>query len=562
MKFIICFIFAVVCSVIASFAGVTVQGETSGGACNKKPNIIVFLVDDMGWQDSSYPFWSDESGKPKKTFLNKRYRTPNMEKLASMGMSFTDAYAHPLCTPSRVSLMSGMNPARHHVTCWVREQNKTTDGNNKNLQPPNWALNGLQPAGILTKGTTKRPISGEKMSYNMTRPFATALTLPAMLKKCGYVTIHCGKAHFGTQGTPGANPLNMGFDYNIAGSEIGNPADYRGSMHYGAGFNHVRGLDENNYYQDDVFLTEALTQEAIKRLDAIRTNPNEADKPFYLYMAHYALHVPLDKRAYDKRFSDNYKDPKDGYKWSKMEKHYAGLIEGMDKSLGDIMNYLKKHHLDKNTVLVFMSDNGGLAGFGRLGNRDANYPLSFGKGSCMEGGIREPMMFFWPGVTQGGSRCNVPVIIEDFFPTILEIAGCRNINVPQKLDGLSLVPLLKGERFSKNRPLLFHQPNNWLEGSRYDQEYTSATALRQGDWKLIYRHWNQSFELYHLTEDIGERINLVSKEPQKVKVLASIMGKLLRERKAQMPIYKKDNELGAPAGSLVPWPDRVKAFGF
>lgn len=123
------------------------------------------------------------------------------------------------------------------------------------------------------------------MRYHMTRPFATAATLPEMLKKCGYVTVHCGKAHFGTQGTPGSNPLNMGFDYNIAGTEIGHPADYRGSRHYGKGFNHVRGLDENNYYQDDVFLTEALAREAIKRLEAIRTNPREAGKPFYLYMA-------------------------------------------------------------------------------------------------------------------------------------------------------------------------------------------------------------------------------------------------------------------------------------
>lgn len=394
----------------------------------------------MGWQDTSVPFWTDEKGQPVKTFLNKRYRTPNMEKLAAQGMTFTDAYAHPLCTPSRVSLMSGMNPSRHRVTNWVRQQNQTTDQNSKNLQPPDWALNGLQPVGTPAKGVTKRPISGEDMHYNMTRPFATAITLPQLLKKCGYVTVHCGKAHFGTQGTPGSNPLNMGFDYNIAGTEIGHPADYRGSKHYGKGFNHVRGLDENNYYQDDVFLTEALTQEAIKRLEAIRNNPKEAGKPFYLYLAQYALHSPLDERAYDKRFADAYKDPQDGHAWSPREKHYSGLIEGMDKSLGDIMKYLKDNNLDKNTVLVFMSDNGGLAISGRLGNVDSNYPLSFGKGGCMEGGIREPMIISWPGVTKGGARCSVPVIIDDFLPTLLDMAGCRNLKTPQKLDGLSLCP--------------------------------------------------------------------------------------------------------------------------
>ena len=557
MKFSACLLSAA-CGAFSLLAGASAQSNTSHPVSGKKPNIIVFLVDDMGWQDTSHPFWSDDRGNPKKTFLNKRYRTPNMEKLAAQGMTFTDAYAHPLCTPSRVSLMSGMNPARHRVTCWVREQNGTTDRNNKNLQPPDWALNGLQPVGIPARGTTKRPISGEDMHYNMTRPFVTAATLPEMLKKCGYVTVHCGKAHFGTQGTPGSNPLNMGFDYNIAGTEIGHPADYRGSKHYGKGFNHVRGLDENNYYQDDVFLTEALTLEALKRLEAIRTNPKEAGKPFYLYMAQYALHAPLDERAYDKRFADSYKNPEDGHKWSPVEKHYSG---GMDKSLGDIMKYLKEHDMDKNTVLVFMSDNGGLAISGRLGNEDANYPLSFGKGSCMEGGIREPMIVSWPGVTKGGSRCAVPVVIDDFFPTLLDIAGCRNAKVPQKLDGLSLVPLLKGGRFPADRPLLFHQPNNWGENNRQAPQYGASTALRHGDWKLIYRHGNQSFELYNLKKDIGEKENLAAREPRKLKEMAGLMGKLLRERKAQMPTYKKGNELGAPEGSSVPWPDQVKKGG-
>ena len=327
--------------------------------------------------------------------------------------------------------------------------------------------------------------------------FTPVLGLPALLKKQGYTTIHCGKAHFGSKNTPGANPKLFGFDYNIAGTEIGGPADYRGSQKYGTGNFHVRGLDENNYYENDVFLTEALTQEVLKRLDAIRNNPKEADKPFYLYMSHYAIHAPFDMRGYDKRFAEDYSNPNDGHNWSDNEKRYSALIQGMDKSLGDIMKYLKEHDMDKNTVLVFMSDNGGLAISGRLGNEDANYPLSFGKGSCMEGGIREPMIVSWPGVTKGGSRCAVPVVIDDFFPTLLDIAGCRNAKVPQKLDGLSLVPLLKGGRFPADRPLLFHQPNNWGENNRQAPQYGASTALRHGDWKLIYRHGNQSFELYN-----------------------------------------------------------------
>lgn len=186
----------------------------------------------------------------------------------------------------------------------------------------------------------------------MDKPFTPVLALPALLKKQGYTTIHCGKAHFGTKNTPGANPKLFGFDYNIAGTEIGGPADYRGSQKYGTGNFHVQGLDENNYYENDTFLTEALTQEALKRLDAIRQDPREANKPFYLYMAHYAIHAPFDMRGYDKRFAENYSNPNDGHKWSDNEKRYSGLIEGMDKSLGDIREYLKKNNLDKNTIFV------------------------------------------------------------------------------------------------------------------------------------------------------------------------------------------------------------------
>ena len=230
----------------------------------------------------------------------------------------------------------------------------------------------------------------------------------------------------------------------------------------------------------------------------------------------------------------------------------------MDKSLGDVMKYLKDNNLDKNTVLVFMSDNGGLALSGRLGNVDSNYPLAFGKGGCMEGGIREPMSVSWPGVTRGGSRCSVPVIIDDFLPTLLDMAGCRNLKTPQKLDGLSLVPLLKGAQVPADRPLLFHQPNNWGEGSNSARQYGASTALRRGDWKLIYRHADQSFELYNLRKDISEKNNLASTEPKKVKEMASMMGKLLRERKALMPTYKKGNSQGVAAGTQVAWPDHVK----
>lgn len=529
----------------------------------RKPNIIVFLVDDMGWQDTSVPFQYDRNGKPVKTFLNNRYKTPNMESLAGQGMVFTSAYAQPVCSPSRVSLMTGMNAARHRVTNWTLKRDQTTDANHKQvLPPPDWCINGLQPAGTKATGTTKAPISGEQINYEMNKPFATATALPRLLKDSGYVTVHCGKAHFGSRDTPGANPLNFGFDYNIAGTERGGPADYRGSQHYGKGDFQVKGLDENNYYENDVFLTEALTIEALKRLDQIRNSPTESKKPFYLYMSHYAVHAPFDQRGYDKRFADKYKNPGDGHPWSDNEKRYSGLIEGMDKSLGDIMNYLKQHGLDGNTVILFMSDNGGLAISGRMGNELSNYPLSHGKGSGREGGIREPMIVRWPGVTKAGSRCDAPVIIEDFFPSVLQLAGVVNPETVQTIDGKSFVPLLKGVKGDHERPLLFHFPNIWGEGNGFSENYAPFSALRQGDWKLIYWHIDQRFELFNLEQDISEQNNLAANEPNHVKSMAATMTKLLKERKAQMPTYKAGNTKGAPEGSAVPWPDKAVASLF
>lgn len=525
-----------------------------------QPNIIVFLVDDMGWQDTSVPFLYGPDGQPEPTFLNKRYRTPHMETLASQGMVLTNAYAHPVCSPSRVSLMTGMNAARHRVTSWTLKNDTSTDGRSADVIPPQWNVNSLQPEGTRPSGRTKRPLTGEEFSFRMAKPYLAATTLPALLRKNGYVTVHCGKAHFGTRDTPGANPALLGFDYNIAGTEIGGPADYRGSKRYGQGDFQVKGLDENGYYEDDVFLTEALTREAIKRLDAIRRTPGEADRPFYLYMSHYAIHSPFDQRGYDKRFADSYADPKDGRPWSDNERRYAGLIEGMDKSLGDLMAYLEAHGLDENTVILFMSDNGGLAISGRMGNELSNYPLSFGKGSGREGGIREPMIVRWPGVVKPGSACHVPVIIEDFFPSVLQMAGVRSYRTVQPVDGKSFVPLLKGAGLPE-RALLFHLPNIWGEGNGKADRYAPCTVLRQGDWKLLYWHIDQEFELFNLAADIGERENLAASQPEKVREMARVMTRLLRERRAQMPVYREGNRGGFEAGSEVPMPDAVAGKG-
>ncbi len=237
---------------------------------DKKPNIIMFLVDDMGWQDTSVPFWTEE------TPFNRRYNTPGMERLALEGMIFTQAYASSVCSPTRVSLMSGMNAARHRVTNWTLHRNASVDGKSKVLDYPKWNVNGIQPTDSIELATH-------------------ATMLPQILKDNGYFTIHCGKAHFGAMNTPSADPLTCGFDVNIAGHAAGGLGSYLGKQNFGnkEKGSHtlpwgVPGLEK--YHGDSIFLTEAMTLETKKALD----KSLELKKPFYLYMAHYAVHIPLN----------------------------------------------------------------------------------------------------------------------------------------------------------------------------------------------------------------------------------------------------------------------------
>ncbi len=485
---------------------------------NQQPNIIFFLVDDMGWQDTSVPFWTQ------KTPFNQLYQTPNMERLAAQGMKFTQAYACTVCSPTRTSLMTGMNAARHRVTNWTLNRNASVDAADQTLDFPKWNVNGLQPVDSISRSV-----------------YAT--TLPQLLRANGYFTIHCGKAHWGATQTPGSEPRNLGFDINIAGHAAGGPGSYLGEKNFGnkEKGSHtlpwgIPGLEK--YHGDTINLTEALTREAILALDKSRTT----GKPFYLYMSHYAIHVPLES---DHRFYPKYK----AMGLPESEARYASMIESMDKSLGDLMDYLKKKGLTENTIILFMSDNGGLSASNRAGQLHThNAPLRSGKGSAYEGGIREPMIVKWPGKVKPASVCNDYLIIEDFFPSILEMAGISNYKTVQKVDGKSFVPMLKQiGSTAPRRDLFWHYPNKW--GSTGPGIGTTST-IRSGDWKLIYWYKDQTFELYNIANDIEEKNNLAQSEPKKVKELASKLGKYLRSVDAQRPV-RKDNQ------QPVPWPDQL-----
>ena len=461
----------------------------ASAAAVDRPNVLVFLVDDMGWQDTSVPFHHDAAGKPVVSGLNRRYRTPNMEKLAAQGMKFTRAYAHPVCTPSRITLMTGKNAARHRVTNWTNPGG-TENGDNdvKHLRSPDgWGRTGIS--------------SGEK-------------TLPAVLKQAGYRTIHCGKAHFGSKGAFGQYPAALGFDINIGGNETGQPASYFAKEDFGKGTHHVIGLEK--WHGKDAFLTEVLTQELG---DAIEASVKD-EKPFFAYMAHYAVHAPFME---DPRFTANYPGlPPE-------ERAYATLIEGMDRSLGDLLAKLDALGVAENTFVLFLSDNGGDA---PIPNNNAtpvvsgNAPLRGKKAMRYEGGIRVPMIAAWAKSGPGNavpiaaaSRTEDLVAIADVFPTVTGLAG---ITDAKPWDGHDLLPYVKGDTS-------YHRPQSLVTHFPHGHNNDHFSILHDGPWKLI-RNWaDGSSELYDLANDLSESKNLAAEQPERAKAMAEELDRRLDE---------------------------------
>lgn len=487
----------------------------------KRPNIILFMVDDMGWQDTSLPFWTQ------RTRYNDMYETPNMERLAARGMKFTQAYASSISSATRASLITGVNNARHGVTNWTLEKNKNTDMPSQTVSTDGWNLNGVSRVG------------GTPLTYVHKGCFVDEL------RSAGYNTIHCGKAHFGAIDTPGENPCHWGFEVNIAGHAAGGLATYLSERNYGHtpegepyALNAIPGLER--YWGTGVFATEALTREAVKALDKAKAY----NQPFFLYMAHYAVHIPIDKdmRFYNKYISRGL---------SEKDAAYASLVEGMDKSLGDIMDWVDRNGETDNTIILFMSDNGGLAtdpGWREGEPFTQNYPLNSGKGSFYEGGIREPMIVSWPGVTAPGSECGDYLIIEDFYPTILEMAGIEDYDRADPIDGVSFVPMLRQTgSTATGRSLIWNFPNIWGNNG---PGINLNCAIRKGDWKLVYYYETGRKELFNIPADIGEKDNCAARYPEVTDSLSRELGSHLRGMNACRPSFKA-------TGQPCPWPDEV-----
>jgi arylsulfatase A-like enzyme len=414
-----------------------------------RPNVVVILADDLGWADLG-------------CYGSTYHRTPHLDRLARDGMRFTDAYAAcPVCSPTRAALLTGMYPARLNLTDWLPGRPDRPDQR------------------------LLRPVIAQHLPPDVP-------TLAELLHAAGYATGHVGKWHLGGAGF---GPERRGFDVNVAGCEKGSPPSY--FFPYRNRNFSLPGLDEG---RPGEYLTDRLTAEAEKFLD------RNKDRPFFLYLAHYAVHIPLQaKKDVVARY------PAGGKPGTQSNPVYAAMVESLDESVGRVRAKLAELGLAERTVLLFTSDNGGLCvAEGPNTPATINAPLREGKGYLYEGGVREPLLVSWPGVSRPGSVSSTPVCSIDFLPTILDICGVRTDVKP---DGIDLVPLLRAGAAPAREALYWHYPHYSNQGGR------PGGAVRAGDWKLLEFYEQGRQELYDLKADPGEHRNRIADKPEVAKEL-------------------------------------------
>jgi arylsulfatase A-like enzyme len=439
-------------------------------AARQLPNVVFILADDLGRQDIG-------------CYGNRFFATPNIDRLASQGARFTDAYAAcPVCSPTRASILTGKYPVRTGVTDWI-------PGRPSHAQGP-----------VITPRTA-------------TELKLSEATTAERLKPAGYRSAAVGKWHLGGEKFW---PMNQGFDVNIGGNHAGSPPP--GPKPYFGPFE-LPGLKAG----PGEFLTPKLTDAAA---DFIATN--KAD-PFFLYLAHYTVHIPLSARDADVA---RHRAQSQG----RYNPVYAAMVESLDESVGKVVDAIDKAGVADRTMIVFFSDNGGLRYEGRAAQPVTNNsPFRAGKGHLYEGGIREPLIVRYPGVIQPGKVIGTPVSSIDFHPTFCRMAGVSIGDV----DGVSLLPLLRGGSL-KPRPLFWHYPHYSNQGGE------PGSAIREEAWKLIEFHQDGRQELYNLADDPSETRNLIAKEPARARRLAS---KLSTWRQTSGAISPRRNPDADPA-----WP--------
>lgn len=453
-------------------------------ADSKQPNFVFVLVDDLGWTDLG-------------CYGSSFYETPHIDKLAKSGMRFTEAYAAcPVCSPTRASIMTGKYPTRTGVTDYINQAGRN--------QPEQWR-----------RKTPLLPASyKDRLALDET-------TLAEALKAAGYATFFAGKWHLGPEGY---FPEDQGFDINKGGIERGGPY---GGKRYFSPYGNPRLQDG----PPGEHLPARLGRETAKFIEANK------DQPFFAYLSFYSVHTPLMarkdlKEKYEKkRKALDSEKPIWGQQGSRkvrlVQEHavYAGMVEAMDAAVGTVLAALEEHKVEDNTVVMLMSDNGGLST--SEGHPTSNLPLRAGKGWMYEGGIREPMIVRAPGVTKAGAVCDDYVTSTDFYPTILELAGLPS-RPKQHLDGKSFVKLLRGEQQDRGA-IYWHYPHYGNQGG------SPSGAVREGRWKLIEHYETGRVELFDLKADVGEHKNLAENHPDICEKLKEKLAQFRQQTGAKMP---------------------------
>jgi arylsulfatase A-like enzyme len=456
-------------------------------------NIVFILMDDYGWRDTA-------------CYGSTFYETPNLDRLAAQGLRFTDAYAAcPVCSPSRASILTGKYPARLGITDWI-----------------DWHGHCHPCRGRLVDAPYIKDLPG------------TEFTLAAALRAGGYQTWHVGKWHLGG---PNHRPEQHGFDINVGGCEWGSP-----SKGYFAPWQ-IPVLPGHDV-PPGTELTGYLTDRAISLIRG-----RDPARPFFLNFCHYAVHTPIQARA---ELVDKYRAkarrlkldevpavvegepfPTEHKRRLRVQRRlvqsdptYAALIETVDTSIGRLLDALEQAGLSQDTLVLFTSDNGGLAT--SEGSPTSNLPLNEGKGWMYEGGTREPLIARWPAVVQPGTICTEPVTGPDFYPTLLAAAGLPP-RPEQHRDGLSFLPLLHGSRTWRRGPIFWHYPHYGNQGG------TPGASVRDGDWKLIRFFEDDRNELYDLSADPGETRDLSAHRPAQAARLAACLQAWLACIGARLP---------------------------
>lgn len=429
-----------------------------------KPNIVLFLADDLGWTGLG-------------SFGSDFYETPNLDRLADKGVKFTQAYsACTVCSPTRASIMTGMHPARLHLTDFIPGQNRPFT----KMTIPDW-----------TAGLEKRHI-----------------TIAEALQASGYRTIHLGKWHLDFQKKTKQGPTHHGFDVSYRRNA------QREGYYIDEETVESLGLDSN-------YSTDYLTDKAIEEIKA------SEEQPFFLYFAYNIPHTPIQGREDLVRTFESKRNENAIHN----NATYAAMVKSLDVSAGRVLETLEAQGVAENTLVLFLSDNGGLTQ--RYGVHDRfteNLPLRRGKGSAYEGGVRVPAIAYWPGVTPEGVVSDTAIVTTDLYPTFLEVAGIGGMAKRNgQLDGSSLLPLLENPEHAIERDLYWHYPHYHAGG---DGPYS---AVRSGEWRLVEFLEDGSLELYNLKYDISESTNLAYRHIEKRMELKAKLDQWRASVSAQMP---------------------------